>query len=141
MNPVWMDEVIPWVAERIEGCERGFAEARGLAVLDGSGRVCAGVVFHDWSPERGLIELSAAATNPMWLTRNVAKAVMTYVFSVARMAIVRTSEKNTRVRRIWRALGGVEHVIPDLWADGEAGVVVTLREDQWKESRLCNEQA
>ena len=98
------------------------------------------MVFHDWNPERGLIELSAAAIDPRWLTRGVVRAVFGYAFAVARMAITRTSETNKPVRRIWRALGASEYVINDLWAEGEAGVIYTLRPEQLAASRLGGAQ-
>lgn len=138
MTPVWgADEpVAAWVAAHIPGCERGFGKCRALGVFDAQGQIVAGVVFHDWSPERGLIELSCAATDRRWLTRDVMRATWDYAFSVARLAVSRTSERNRPVRRIWRACGASEYVIPDLWADGEAGVIITLARHQWEASRF-----
>lgn len=136
MRPVWDDAVAAWVAEHIPGCERGFDAARAMGVLDGKGRICAGVVFHDWNPERGLIEVSAAATDRRWLTRDVVRAVFGYAFAVARMVVTRTSERNSSVRRIWQALGASEHVITGLWGPDEAGVIYTLTPEQFAASRL-----
>lgn len=141
MTPVWDDRVAGWVAAHIPDCERGFGECRALGVVNHNGELVAGVVFHEWNPERGLIELSAAATDRRWLTRTVANIAMGYAFSVARMAVVRTDERNMPVRRLWKALGVVEHVIPDMWAPGVATIIITLTLEQWQKSRLCNEQA
>lgn len=137
MTPVWgADEAVAaWVAAHIPGCERGFDAARAVGVLSG-GRLVAGVVFHDWNPERGLIELSAAATDRRWLTREVVRVVFGYAFTVARMAVTRTGESNAPVRRIWRALGATEYVIAGLWGPDEAGVIFTLTPQQLAASRL-----
>lgn len=139
MTPFWeADEAVSrWVAAHIPGCERGFGECRALGVVDRRGEMAAGVVFHDWNPERGLVELSCAAVNPRWLTRQVAGVCFAYAFDVARMAVTRTSERNERVVRIWRALGASEYRIADLWAPGEAAVLFTLTPQQWRASRLA----
>lgn len=138
MTPVWgADEhVATWVAARIDHCGRGFDTCRALGVVDAEGRPVAGVVFHDWWPERGLIELSCAATTPRWLTRNVARAVWAYAFAVARMAIGRHSERNAPARRVWTACGASEATIPDLWGPGEAAIIATLTRPAWEASRL-----
>ena len=136
MTPFWCDGASDWVAEQIEGCERGFAACRALAVMDRDGKICAGVVFHDWNPERGVIELSVAATNRRWLTKPVANEAMAYAFSIARMAVATISEKNKPARHLWRGLGGTEHLIPDMWAPGVACSLTTLTQDQWQASRL-----
>lgn len=141
MTPRWSGRAAEWVAAHIDGCERGFGECQALGIYDKAGTICAGVVFHDWNPERGLIEMSAAATDRRWLTRGVAAVVLGYAFRVARMAVARTSERNTPVRRLWAALGASEYLIPDLWGKGEAGVILTLTEPQWQKSRLHDGQA
>lgn len=137
MTPVWgADEAVAaWVAAQI-GMSRGFLKPRSLGVFDARGQIAAGVVFHDWNPEQSLIELSAAATDRRWLTRSVAQAAFGYAFGIARMAVTRTRETNRPVRRIWRALGASEHVIPQMWADDEAMILFTLRPEQWRASRL-----
>lgn len=135
MTPFWGadEQVTAWVAAHISGCERGFDAARALGVVDRRGNIVAGVVFHDWNPERGLVELSAAATDRRWMTRRVVKAVFGYAFAVARMVVTRTSEKNTPVRKMWQAFGATEYIIAGLWADDEAGVIYTLTQEQLRE--------
>jgi hypothetical protein len=136
LTPVWDDAAASWVAARIPGCGRGFGACRALAVVDGEGRTVAGVVFHDWNPERGTVELSGASTDRRWMTRAVLAEIFRYVFAVARVAVARTSARNEPVRRLWRALGASEHLIPELWGPGEACAVHTLTRPQWQLSRL-----
>lgn len=141
MTPFWDAAVAGWVAAQIDGCERGFGPCVALGIANSADEIVAGVVFHDWNPERGLIEMSAAATDRRWLTRRVANVAMGYAFAAARMAVARTSERNTPVRRLWAALGASEYLIPDLWGDGEAGVILTLTGPQWHKSRLYDGKA
>jgi len=128
-----------WVASRIEGCARGFGENQSFAV-NLNDRIIAGIVFHNWNPESEVIEVSCAATSPKWATRDVLNKLLEYPFSFCRMVIARMSEENTRSRRLWRALGANEYIIPDLRADGVGEAVATLTNPQWKKSRLYHGQ-
>lgn len=136
MTPFWDDRVADWVAHHIDGCERGFGQCRALGVHDGKNLV-AGIVFHNWVPEDRVIEISSAATTPKWLTRGVMKTALTYAFDGLNCNIVvtRNHEGNNRARRIWRALGADEIIIPRI-RNGAAEVVYTLSEDQWLASKF-----
>lgn len=128
-------EVSEWVAERITGCERGFGPCAALAV---GNPVCGAVVFHNYSPECGVIEMSAAAESPRWLSRPVLWAMHAYIFVDAgcQMAVMRVSEQNKRMLRIARAFGYQAHEIPRLRGRDEAEIILTLTDDDWKAGRF-----
>lgn len=107
-----------------------------MGVVNANGEPVAGVVFHDWNPERGLIEVSCAATDRRWMTRAVVREVFRYAFDAARVVTTRTAESNRSVRRIWRALGATEYALAGLWGPDEAMMVYTLTPAQWRTSRL-----
>lgn len=107
-----------------------------MGVIDATGNMSAGVVFHDWNPERGLIEVSCAAVDRRWMTRRVVGEVMGYGFTVARVITTRTAESNRTVRRIWRALNATEYALAGLWGPDEAMMVYTMTPAQWRTSRL-----
>lgn len=75
------DEAISqWVAERIPHVgEGGFGPCAALAVV-GRDKVLAGVVYHDYQPDHGTIQLSMAADSPMWAKRSNIKALLSYPF-------------------------------------------------------------
>lgn len=108
-----------------------------MLVHDG-GDLIAGVVFHDYSPESGVIEMSAAAESRRWLTRPVMKAMHSYVFDDAgcQMAILIVAESNKTMRRIAKAYGYTETLIPRLRGRNEGGAVMTLTDDAWRASRF-----
>lgn len=136
--------VCEWVAKRIPGCERGFDAAQGVGFLGNDGNMQAGVVYHHWSPETGVIELSAASENRAWLTKDRLFAIFEYPPRIGcRMMVARTSEHNARVRRIWRSLGANEYVIPALRSPTEAEIILTLTAEKWREyaQRLNRGQA
>lgn len=135
------DEVARWVAERIDGCERGFGECQALGVV--SDKMLAGIVFHNWSPETGVIEISAAAESPLWARPAILTELLEYPFDRlrCRMVLGRCSEHNTRARKLWRAFGATETAIPDLRGDGVAEIVKTLKASDWTRSRLYHGKA
>lgn len=136
-------EIGDWTARHILGCERGWDEFQAVGVLDHRGMVVAGVVFHNWSPEAEVIEVSAAATDPRWARPAILTELFAYPFDLmgCRMVVARISEDNTRARKLWRAFGAHEYVIPDLRGDGVAECLMTLKASDWKKSRLYHGQA
>src|SRR3954470_13693510 len=69
------------VAQMVPHCrERGFGKCRAIGVLDEGGRLIAGMVYHNWCPEAGTIDISAAAITPRWLTRRTLAVLYGYPF-------------------------------------------------------------
>ena len=126
-------EVAQWVSAKL-GYDLDFDGCRSLGVSR-NGEIAAGVVFHDFAPARGTIELTIYS-EPGALNRTVAAEVFGYVFRVARMATALTGAGNKRMRRIWRALGGTETEINGLYSANEAGIFLTLTESQWLSSAI-----
>jgi hypothetical protein len=132
---VYGPHVAEFVAKLIPGCDRGFGECQAIGFVD-DGKLVAGVVYHNWSPESGVIELSAASLNRAWLTKERLGVIFAYPFSFCRMVVTRQSERNARALRIWRSLGGKEYRIPDLRGPGEAEVFFTLSAEDWRNGKF-----
>lgn len=98
----------------------------------------AGLAFHDWYAERGTLEISGYSSRRDWLSRAVLAEVMDYVFEElgCRIVTARTSARNARVRRIARALGATEVILPRMRGDREDEVVAMLHRDDWLKSRF-----
>lgn len=138
---VWGDCVAEFVARNIPGCERGFGPCQAMGFLDG-GRIVAGIVYHNWSPETQVIEMSASALRANWLNKSRLSAIFAYPFDEikCRMVVARISEHNRTARRIWRSIGSDEYIIPQLRSPTEAEVIYTLRRDQWLNSKFMREE-
>lgn len=118
----------------------------GGLVLDGFGigfaneteGIVAGIVYHNWHPEYGCIEITAFADRRDWLNKDRLRAVFSYPFEQlkARVVVARISERNTRVLALAKRFGAELTPIPDLRADGEADVVAVLRRDTWLKSKF-----
>src|SRR5215831_17384921 len=71
-----------FVAALIPHCRRGFgANIRTLGVLDDD-QLIAGVVYHNWDVDAGIMEISGAATHPRWLSRRTLMLMHCYPFGV-----------------------------------------------------------
>lgn len=138
MTPFWDDRVAQWVSREIWGRIDGFENVRAMGVLKKDGTLAAGLVFHNWEPEAGLMEMSGAAADPRWMTRRVLTVAFSYVFDGCgcQMALARHSAKNTPARKIWQALGAQEHRIPRLYGRETDGIVATLTDDAWRVSKF-----
>lgn len=139
MTPVWgLDEhVVPFVA-RICDLPRGFGECRSLGVLNGRGDIVAGIVFHNWSPEAGVIEVSCGATDRRWATRHVLRTGFGYAFDLigCQMVVGRTHEKSAAVRRLWAAFGADEYIIPRMRGRAASEAVTCLTQEAWAASKF-----
>lgn len=136
MTPVFGFEqsIVPWVA-LVAGIRPDFGNCRTMAVFNGNGDLVAGVVFHNWSPESAVIELTAASIDRRWATRGVMNAVFGYVFDFAQAAVARTAEDNMTVRKLWKALGASEYIIPRLRGRTASDAVLVLTDDAWAVSK------
>jgi len=73
-------ELLRWAGRRIPTIgEDGFAAAWAVGVVRRQ-TLAAVVVFHDWQPKAGTVQLSAAADTPLWATRAVVGAILGIAF-------------------------------------------------------------
>lgn len=140
MTPIWgADEhVSPLVAD-ICGFERGFdSDARAMGVLDKTGRLIGGLVFHNWAPEYRTIEVTAGFLDRRWCTRGVLAAATRYGFETCGCySLIARTDKDNPARRLWRALGSKEHEIPHLMGPGVSQFLYVLTQDAWSASKFA----
>lgn len=130
------DLVAGFVAELL-GYPRGFGECQAVGFLDGEGKLVAGVVYHQYQPEQGVMEISAASTCRNWLNRARLAEIFDYPFRIGcRLVVARIGEHNARARRIWRSLGSDEYVIPALRSPQEAEVIYVLSAENWRTGKF-----
>lgn len=129
-------DVETFVMEQL-GYDRGFAPCSWMG-FEVDGKLVAGVIFHNWNPESGVIELTAASSQRRWLTKQRLRDIFAYPFYQleCRMAVARISEHNATTRKIWRSLGAKEHVLPELRGPQENEIVSILRAEDWAQSKF-----
>ena len=82
------DEVVAqFVAQLIPECrERGFGKCRAIGIADAEGNLLGGLVYRNWCPEVGTIEISGAAVpGTNWLSRRTIQIMYDYPFYQRRL--------------------------------------------------------
>lgn len=121
------------VAERIwPGQGRDFGPCRAIAVVCGD-QLVAGLVYNNYDPHAGVVEISGAAWVKGWLTRPVLSAMYGYPFeSVGCQAVVqRVSDQDTAQHRMLAAYGAERYRIPRLRGPDEAENIFVLTREAW----------
>lgn len=130
--------VAQFVAGLIPHCAGyGFGAVKTIGVVDGD-RLIAGVVYGNWHPEAGVIEIAAAAVSPRWLTRRTIEIMYGYVFDQlgCQMVVQRTPADNERLLR-QLAAGGYDFVlVPRLLGRDRDCVVCTLTREAYEASKF-----
>lgn len=142
MTPLWVHRdlqpaahraLLGFLCDRIWGDGRSLEADNIMGVLDGA-EVAAAVAFHNYHPEDGVIEISAASDSKRWLTRQVLKALFEYPFEQLGCGVVvaRMDPDNKPLNRIFTAYGFSRHVIPNLRGKGRDEAVCVLTDDAWR---------
>ena len=121
-------------ADSVIGCHgRGFGECATMGVFE-HGALLGVVVFHNWQPEAGVIEISGASTSRRWLSRPMLERMFIWAFDErgCQLVAARVSDDNKRLHRILHAYGFKSFVIPRLRGRGEDERVFTLTDDDWR---------
>lgn len=94
-------EIAGWVEDFIPHMNgNGFGPSKALGVMSNTGSLMAGVVFHDYQPELGTIQLSMAAQNPMWARRSTIRDLLEYPFRQLGVYKVWTAIPHTNTKAI-----------------------------------------
>ncbi|MFC3231267.1 hypothetical protein ACFOGJ_28725 [Marinibaculum pumilum] len=127
-----------WTAARIDHVD-GFAPpCQCAAVTDAAGRVVAGIVFHDWQPAAGTLQLSMAAESPAWASRAVLAALFRYAFVTNGAAKLWTATPHRSERALRFNLGiGMrrEAVLRHQFGPGRHAVICSMLAREWRRSR------
>lgn len=126
------DYVARWVAEKI-GMPRGFSKNIAFGIINKDDALIAGLVYHNYEPEAGVIELSGAAVDRHWMTRDVRQFMYDYPFldCGVQLLVQRNSANNAHLNDQLRRWGYSEIRIPRGRGRDEDLIIFTLTDDQW----------
>lgn len=128
------EAVAYFVAQRIPHVSgRGFGRCKAIGVLDGTGKAIAGIVYHNWNEDAGIIEISAAATTPQWLTRETMRVMYIYPFHQLKCQMVMqlTPADDERLLRQLAAGGYMLVKVPRMFGRDRDGVLCLLTYEDW----------
>ena len=141
-NPALNDALAAWCAQHI-GLPRGFGKPYvTMGVFDGD-RLVSVIVYNNWNPEAGVIEMHGAGITPRWLTRPVLAEMFAYAFDGAgcQTAVMRVSERNTRLLRMLTSYGFDHVLVPRLRGRDEGERIFYLTDDAWRSNRFHRKKA
>lgn len=125
------------IGERPVGWECGT-----VMLVGNAGRIVAGVLFHNWQPENGVVQISAASDSKRWLTRQILKEMFAYAFeTMGAQAVVACMDAGRRLVRIFEAYGFKKYEIPRLRGRDRAEAIMVLGDDEWKSNGFHKETA
>lgn len=125
-----------WASQRIFGRDDGFRDYASVTVLR-NGAVIAVLILHNWHPEAGVIEISAAGSG-YWQTRRIIREVMGLCFDNmgCQMVVMRNAESAASTVSNSERLGFKGVFLPRMRGRDEGEWLFTLTDDDWKSSRL-----
>lgn len=131
------DSLVRWCVAQL-GFDTVWPHYETLGVFDGP-NLSAVMVYHNWYPKEGVIEISGAAVDRKWLTRRVLFEMFSYPFDRlgCQLVVMRVSPNNKMtngrgVRRMLKAYGFNEYLIPRLRGRHEDEIIFTLADDHWR---------
>jgi len=142
IEPDFTKAVGDFVSSAIFGQAGRIENYCAMAVVDGE-KIIAGVLYNNWHPDTGVIEMHAASVDKRWLNRPVLKAMFALPFDQlgCQLCVLRVSEHNKPMLRIAEAYGFKAYHIPRLRGRDETEVILTLTDDDWRASRFHKEAA
>jgi hypothetical protein len=133
--------VAHFVAQMIPQCrERGFGACRAIGVVDADNELIAGIVYQNFSPSSGMIELSCAALpGRVWLTPQTLGVMYRYPFLQVgcQMCLHKTLASNERLLRQLAAINCILIRMPHLFGRDQDGVIAVLTFEDWAANKIC----
>jgi hypothetical protein len=128
--------IAEWVAARIPhfGTAENFGNCKAIGVAQ-EDRFLAGVVYHDWQPKYGTIQLSMAAVTPRWATRRNIILLLYYPFEDAKANLVWTATPHQNKRAIDFNTGigfTKEAVLAHRFGQGRHAVICRMERAQYQ---------
>lgn len=118
---------------------RSFGNCTALGVIE-DGHLIAGLVYHNWDPLSGTIEMSGAALpGHLWLSRETVRRMYRYPFRdcQCQMVIMRVDEDDQRLLRQLAALNYSFIRIPRLLGRAHDAILCLLTDEAWAENKFC----
>lgn len=116
----------------------------GLGVISEAGELVAGIIFNDYWPTFGTIQVHLAADTPRWATRGVIKEILGYAFLEAQCNKVWGSTPSNLIR-VLRFNAGIgfsrEAVLRHQYGEGIHAVVTGMMAKEYRKFYLEPEGA
>jgi hypothetical protein len=119
--------------------ERGFGRCKAIGIIDGTGSLIAGVVYHNYDPDAEIIQMSGAALPGMWwVSRETLRRTFSYPFLQlgCQMVLMQVPATDERLLRQLAALNFTFVKIPRLLGRGRDAVACLLTAEDWAANKF-----
>lgn len=108
-----------------------------MGVHDGK-QLIAGLVYHNWNKDAEMIEISGAAIDPRWLTRQTLALMHYYPFVDCRVqqVVMRLPLDNERLQRQLAVVGYEFTRFPRMYGRTRDGVIARLTDAAWSSNPI-----
>ena len=122
-----------YVSGKVWGKSKPFFLSTGMGVFD-KGNLIAGMMFHNYDRDAGVIEVSGASETARWLTRPVLWEMFSYPFNQlgCQAVVMRVDSSNTRLCRMLSSYGHARYEIPRLRGRDNPEIIYVLHDDVWR---------
>ena len=120
--------------------EHGFGPHKTFGVLDDDNHLIAGMVYHNYDPKAGIIEMSGAALpGTRWVTPETLARMYQYPFLQlgCQMVVMRVAADNERLLRQLAALNYMLIKVPRMFGREADGVLCLLTYEDWAANKIC----
>lgn len=118
---------------------RSLARASTAFGIVKNGDLIAGMVYHNWMPECGTIEMSGAAIDPHWLTAETLRRMYQYPYLQldCQLTYMRVAADNERLLRQLAAFNYTFIRMPRMLGRDRDAVLCQLTREAWEENKFC----
>lgn len=112
--------------------DRGFGACQAVGFIRDENLI-GGVVYHNYDPEAGTIEISAGIDPAYRLTRGEWQDIFDapFVKMNCQMFYFKVSKKNKRLRETLKRMGCTEYIIPRMLGRTQAQSILTMSDEAW----------
>jgi RimJ/RimL family protein N-acetyltransferase len=131
-------DVENFVSSLIPNTQNGFGPCRAIGVIDADGALVGGMIYNNYDPESGVIEMSGAAINKRWLNKKTLHGLFAYPFDGlhCQMVMMRNSADDKPLHRMLSNYGFSRWDIPRFLGREKNGVLWALTDDDWRSNRF-----
>jgi len=112
--------------------------AKAIGVIDEAGKLIAGLVYNNYDPNSGTMEIHGAAVNKRWLTRGTIARMYQYPFVQCgcQMIYQRTPADNEYLLGMLASYDYTFLKVPRMFGRDRDGVLCTLTVEAWANNRF-----
>jgi RimJ/RimL family protein N-acetyltransferase len=118
---------------------RGFGRCQTIGVVDNAGKLIAGIVFHNYHPEAGVIEMTVSALpRSRWMTRETFRRIHQFVFErcACQTLMLIVPADNEALLRQPAHLGFIFVRVPRLLGRDRDAVLCLLTAEAWEATKF-----